>query len=153
MKIIHSMCHHSSVIQCIYFLFLFLQAVERGDVDCPICLTSLIKKTYIDKPDRSSDKPGNQTKFTKNNSNPSNKPKSSTVKNAITSQTSKQNQEKEDQSMSGDKGQRSCRQTVLLSCSHVFHATCLKMFEELSMETNNSCPVCRTKYQKKILTT
>lgn len=53
----------------------------------------------------------------------------------------------------GDKQPRACRQTVLLSCSHVFHETCLEMFEELSMETNSSCPVCRSKYQKRVLQT
>ena len=43
------------------------------------------------------------------------------------------------------------RKTVLLSCSHVFHVTCLEMFEELNVDsTSNLCPVCRTKYQKKI---
>ena len=44
------------------------------------------------------------------------------------------------------------RKTVLLSCSHVFHVTCLEMFEELNVDnTSNLCPVCRTKYLKKVL--
>lgn len=44
------------------------------------------------------------------------------------------------------------RQTILLSCSHVFHLTCLEMFEALVCDsTNIVCPVCRSKYQKKTL--
>lgn len=43
------------------------------------------------------------------------------------------------------------RPTVLLSCSHVFHATCLQAFEEFSLDKHHVCPVCRSLYQKKIL--
>ena len=45
------------------------------------------------------------------------------------------------------------RQTVLLSCSHVYHSTCLEMFEELTLADKNRhlCPVCRTAYQKKVI--
>jgi hypothetical protein len=40
------------------------------------------------------------------------------------------------------------RPLVLLSCTHVFHATCLQMFEGYCCEPMPSCPVCRTVYQK-----
>ncbi|XP_074646132.1 RING finger protein 32-like [Tubulanus polymorphus] len=40
------------------------------------------------------------------------------------------------------------REVTLLSCSHVFHKTCLNMFEELNVGSVNSCPVCRSNYQK-----
>ena len=40
------------------------------------------------------------------------------------------------------------RPLSLLSCTHVFHATCLQMFEEYSCEPTPSCPICRTAYQK-----
>jgi hypothetical protein len=40
--------------------------------------------------------------------------------------------------------------TVLLSCSHVFHAVCLRNFEKFSGQL--SCPLCRAKnYQKKLI--
>ena len=48
--------------------------------------------------------------------------------------------------------ERVVRKTVLLSCTHVFHDTCLQTLEELSMgEVKSSCPVCRTPYQKRII--
>ncbi|XP_073236816.1 RING finger protein 32-like [Porites lutea] len=43
------------------------------------------------------------------------------------------------------------RPTVLLSCSHVFHATCLDAFEEFSLDRKPVCPVCRSHYYKKLL--
>ncbi|XP_025043657.1 RING finger protein 32 isoform X2 [Pelodiscus sinensis] len=43
------------------------------------------------------------------------------------------------------------RQTVLLSCSHMFHRTCLQAFEEFSLGEKVVCPLCRSCYQKKIL--
>ena len=44
------------------------------------------------------------------------------------------------------------RETVLLSCSHVFHNTCLVAFEEFAEgDKRFACPVCRSHYQKKIL--
>ncbi|XP_063001805.1 RING finger protein 32 [Elgaria multicarinata webbii] len=47
---------------------------------------------------------------------------------------------------------QSCgRQTILLSCSHMFHSTCLQAFEEFSLGERPICPLCRSCYQKKIL--
>ncbi|XP_029444343.1 RING finger protein 32 isoform X1 [Rhinatrema bivittatum] len=43
------------------------------------------------------------------------------------------------------------RQTVLLSCSHVFHHTCLQAFEDFSLGETHICPLCRSCYQKRIL--
>ncbi|XP_067933849.1 RING finger protein 32-like [Watersipora subatra] len=42
------------------------------------------------------------------------------------------------------------RPQVLTSCSHLFHEVCLRMFETLadSEMASNSCPVCRSVYQK-----
>ncbi|KAM6413188.1 RING finger protein 32 [Pluvialis apricaria] len=51
---------------------------------------------------------------------------------------------------SGNSSQFS-RQTVLLSCSHLFHHTCLQAFEEFSLGERHICPLCRSYYQKKIL--
>ncbi|XP_014800391.1 PREDICTED: RING finger protein 32 [Calidris pugnax] len=43
------------------------------------------------------------------------------------------------------------QQVVLLSCSHLFHQTCLQAFEEFSLGERHMCPLCRSYYQKKIL--
>ncbi|XP_012509613.1 PREDICTED: RING finger protein 32 [Propithecus coquereli] len=61
----------------------------------------------------------------------------------------------------GSDGQRAAmgrrqhtRETVLLSCSHMFHHTCLLALEEFSLGDSSSfhtCPLCRSSYQKKIL--
>lgn len=41
---------------------------------------------------------------------------------------------------------------ILLSCSHLFHLTCLNALEEFSFEEARFvCPVCRSYYQKKLL--
>lgn len=45
----------------------------------------------------------------------------------------------------------SSRPAVLLSCSHVFHATCLEAFEEFSLDKRRVCPVCRSLYDKKMM--
>ena len=50
-------------------------------------------------------------------------------------------------------GQNRIRATVLLSCTHVFHSTCLRTLEEMAMvDMRNTCPVCRAHYQKKVIT-
>ncbi|XP_004860389.1 RING finger protein 32 isoform X2 [Heterocephalus glaber] len=46
------------------------------------------------------------------------------------------------------------RATVLLSCAHLFHHTCLLALEEFSQGDScplHTCPLCRACYQKKIL--
>ena len=51
-----------------------------------------------------------------------------------------------------DLRKKQSRETALLSCSHVFHATCLHTLEEMAMiDMKHSCPVCRAHYQKKII--
>ena len=43
------------------------------------------------------------------------------------------------------------RESVILSCSHVFHKVCLRNFEKFT--SVNKCPICRCeKYEKKIYT-
>ncbi|ELW69797.1 RING finger protein 32, partial [Tupaia chinensis] len=54
----------------------------------------------------------------------------------------------------GTSGGRRPRETVLLSCSHVFHHACLLALEEFSLGEKSPfhcCPLCRSCYQKKIL--
>ncbi|EDL37234.1 RING finger protein 32 isoform X1 [Mus musculus] len=46
------------------------------------------------------------------------------------------------------------RETVLLSCAHLFHNACLLALEEFSLGDNapfHVCPLCRSCYQKKIV--
>ncbi|XP_027129971.1 RING finger protein 32 isoform X3 [Larimichthys crocea] len=43
------------------------------------------------------------------------------------------------------------RQTVLLSCTHLFHQPCLEAFETFAIESRPSCPLCRSAYHKKII--
>ncbi|MGH0159206.1 UNVERIFIED_CONTAM: hypothetical protein FKN15_036970, partial [Acipenser sinensis] len=45
----------------------------------------------------------------------------------------------------------SLRQTVLLSCSHIFHHNCLTAFEDFCVDERHICPLCRSSYQKRIL--
>jgi len=46
------------------------------------------------------------------------------------------------------------RQLVLLSCSHLFHASCLQAMEEFVVErTQHVCPVCRSNYHTKHVNT
>uniref|UniRef100_A0A8C0JVV2 Ring finger protein 32 n=1 Tax=Canis lupus dingo TaxID=286419 RepID=A0A8C0JVV2_CANLU len=58
------------------------------------------------------------------------------------------------QDASGMRCSQTSRETVLLSCSHVFHHTCLLALEEFSLgdcSPFHACPLCRSCYQKKIL--
>lgn len=41
-----------------------------------------------------------------------------------------------------------CKPISLLSCSHIFHHTCLQTFEELNFDRLHCCPECRSAYQK-----
>lgn len=50
-----------------------------------------------------------------------------------------------------DEKDQKVRPAVLLSCSHIFHKKCLEAFEELSLNSANICPVCRSPYYKKYL--
>eukprot|EP00062_Callorhinchus_milii_P022099 gi/632979522/ref/XP_007906517.1/ PREDICTED: RING finger protein 32 isoform X2 [Callorhinchus milii] len=45
----------------------------------------------------------------------------------------------------------SVRRTVLLSCSHAFHYSCLQAFEDFTEGQKHVCPLCRSTYQKRII--
>lgn len=54
----------------------------------------------------------------------------------------------------GPGGGQPPRETVLLSCSHMFHHACLLALEQFSWggcSPFHACPLCRSCYQKKIL--
>lgn len=152
-----------------------LRAVERENKECPICLTPLYSKSYIVKHGCSAQEhlvapqKGKTTsgiayasslgpKHVPALSRASAKLRSGKQTKNLTKDLSVLQREKqeakgpdsEDNSAFEGTGFEN-REAVLLSCSHVFHKTCLEMFEELSMETKNSCPICRSSYQKRIL--
>jgi len=55
-------------------------------------------------------------------------------------------------SAASDGGGNKKRQLVLLSCSHLFHATCLQAMEEFTPErARHVCPVCRSNYRTKLV--
>lgn len=43
------------------------------------------------------------------------------------------------------------RETVLLSCTHVFHLKCIQAFENFNVFGKRQCPVCRADYHKRIM--
>ncbi|ELU01747.1 hypothetical protein CAPTEDRAFT_222016 [Capitella teleta] len=98
------------------------KAVERCETDCPICLNQLQSLSLIEENALSND--SNITRKLQNKLRRPHGARKTGVR----------------------------KETLLLSCSHVFHATCLEAFEDFSEgEKRFVCPVCRSHYQKKIL--
>ncbi|CAH2282048.1 RING finger 32 isoform X1 [Pelobates cultripes] len=58
---------------------------------------------------------------------------------------------KTDSSRKDDIMDQSTRPVVLLSCSHVFHFACLQAFEEFTTGDIPICPLCRSFYKKKLV--
>ncbi|CAF0854886.1 unnamed protein product [Adineta steineri] len=103
------------------------RAKQRNELECSICkcaLQPIIIETIIKKP----------IKTTKNKLEKL-FPQSKLIEH-------KQIVKKQEQQ------QQPKRPLVLLSCTHVFHATCLQMFEGYCCDPIPNCPVCRTAYQK-----
>lgn len=51
--------------------------------------------------------------------------------------------------LTNQSGQRKQKRLTLLSCTHVFHATCLSRFEFYDVSLFcHVCPVCRTEYER-----
>ncbi|XP_038046163.1 RING finger protein 32-like [Patiria miniata] len=149
-----------------------LKAVERGKTECPICIMPLHqpdntepitnapniqhrgKDTHSDRPPN---RPGNNSSAKKKNrvrqrdtgvtSAPSG------TSHSLRKHTRIDNDDDTSADRDGDRhGDRhGHRHTVLLSCTHVFHLVCLQAFEELSLAQTKVCPVCRSGYQKKVL--
>ena len=47
---------------------------------------------------------------------------------------------------------QSSKNSVLLSCSHIFHKKCLESFERFSLDSiAKTCPICRSTYVKKTI--
>ena len=142
-------------------MFFFFQAIERNDQDCPICLNplqslGLVDEAKLDKGERNcSENVQSHTKVKPGiKGQPRNIPKGARqVK--VTPKSKGQDKLKycgPDQPSEGQYKKKPVRESVLLSCSHIFHRTCLEAFEELAVgERKYMCPVCRSHYQKKVL--
>ncbi|XP_066300181.1 RING finger protein 32-like [Branchiostoma lanceolatum] len=139
-----------------------LRAVERGDTDCPICIMPLTSEGHS----------SNDGPTTSQGQTPSSEPRKRTTSHGVKGQGSKcSNQgskgdvqkskvkrsgakgdvQESKVNRSGGEGDVQRRPTVLLSCSHVFHRTCLEAFEEFAVgEGKFVCPVCRSSYQKRV---
>lgn len=155
-------------------------AFKRNDFDCPICLVKMdVKPTTEDISCSkkigqivSVTKASSSCKKTRRSSKQNLKVSVETVSSAMNSTLEKQC-EKFNRTHSNidrvshesmfvienDSPSRdiacSCTFTkpvLLLSCSHLFHLTCLNALEEFSFEEARFvCPVCRSYYQKKLL--
>ncbi|CAG5120474.1 unnamed protein product [Candidula unifasciata] len=154
-----------------------LKAVERGETECPICLTELWLPTSccngkLATPDLPTciKRTQNPSQRKPDNCKPTEQLTNQTTGHCTISPQKGINPGFEDQQMrvtdgticnssnsatskSDDKEQKTClRSTVLLSCTHVFHSTCLATLEDIAMQDiKNTCPVCRAHYQKKVL--
>ena len=139
-----------------------MQAVERGSPDCPICLNPLdgchgISLSDVQGGPEVSKDGGNLKKGScglrqapaKNTNlllrgNPNNHQREPLNVKAGSREVKATSESK-------DAG-KVIRKTVLLSCSHVFHQTCLEALEEFAVgERRFVCPVCRTSYQKRVM--
>ena len=115
----------------------FFQAVERGNVDCPICLTPLEKDGLVQEA-------CTETKIKTGTSSQA-KSKKRTLNKGT-------GDKKTEETVKLPIKHIPKRERTLLSCSHVFHKTCLDTFEELAEgDRRFMCPVCRTAYQKRTL--
>ncbi|XP_022099772.1 RING finger protein 32-like isoform X2 [Acanthaster planci] len=153
-----------------------LKAVERGKTECPICIMPLYQPDSVDTSTNSTITQHSETTSHKTRTKPCERPpnkptrsatcmpNNSTQKKKIRQQDTRvpsrssgslhhrrQTQTENDTSSDRDGDRQSPRHTVLLSCTHVFHLVCLQAFEELSLAQTKVCPVCRSGYQKKVL--
>lgn len=132
---------------------LLLQAVTRQELECPICLGALVLPDQLGNGPPSSyttqDLHHAMSSLSKQPVRPNSSQKTrGQGKDSVISKISPQNNSPAEASCCGKTG---IRKTVLLSCSHVFHDTCLATFEELTCEERPVCPVCRSLYQKRVL--
>ncbi|XP_005094019.1 RING finger protein 32 [Aplysia californica] len=169
-----------------------LKAVQRGETNCPICLTELyltqsqpneytenpskdlnskphsvghhatrrkhedrkllekLNHDVIGSPQTQTGAAGSTDTINKTSSVSQVKSKNEKMKKVFSTEVPELNESKS--SESGCPQKKKIRSTALLSCTHVFHATCLQTLEDIAMlEMRNTCPVCRAHYQKKII--
>ena len=133
----------------------FLQAVERGDVECSICLNAL---SGGDVTSRSVCDVTNHTVTSRKavditKPHLKGKPKTGAREGTKSGATQKSATKREiGEKRDAVRETTLVRKTMLLSCSHVFHQTCFEALEEYAVgERRFVCPVCRSNYQKKVL--
>jgi len=115
------------------------QAIERGDSDCPICLMRLDGSSCDCLPVTCS--------------HPHSDPPRRRWCGTAVSGTWQAATSAVGGAADKSRGEKK-RQLMLLSCSHLFHATCLQAMEEFTVErTQHICPVCRSHYQTKLVGT
>lgn len=130
-----------------------LKAVTRQELECPICLGALVLPDQLGNGPPSSYTTQDLHHAMSSLSRQPDRPNSSQKtrnqeKDSVISKIMPKNNSPADGHCCGKSG---IRRTVLLSCSHVFHETCLATFEELTCEERPVCPVCRSLYQKRVL--
>lgn len=130
-----------------------LKAVTRQELECPICLGALVLSDQLGNGPPSSyttqDLHHTMSSLSKQPDQPNSSQKTrGQGKDSVISKITPQNNSPAEARCCGKTG---IRKTVLLSCSHVFHETCLATFEELTCEERPVCPVCRSLYQKRVL--
>lgn len=130
-----------------------LKAVTRQELECPICLGALVLPDQLGNGPPSSyttqDLHHAMSSLSKQPDRPNSSQKTrGQGKDSVISKITPQNNSPAEARCCGKTG---IRKTVLLSCSHVFHETCLATFEELTCEERPVCPVCRSLYQKRVL--
>lgn len=130
-----------------------LKAVTRQELECPICLGALVLSDQLGNGPPSSyttqDLHHAMSSLSKQPDQPNSSQKTrGQGKDPVISKITPQNNSPAEARCCGKTG---IRKTVLLSCSHVFHETCLATFEELTCEERPVCPVCRSLYQKRVL--
>lgn len=130
-----------------------LKAVTRQELECPICLGALVLPDQLGNGPPSSyttqDLHHAMSSLSKQPDQPNSSQKTrGQGKDSVISKITPQNNSPAEARCCGKTG---IRKTVLLSCSHVFHETCLATFEELTCEERPVCPVCRSLYQKRVL--
>ncbi|XP_011450763.3 RING finger protein 32 [Magallana gigas] len=130
-----------------------LKAVTRQELECPICLGALVLSDQLGNGPPSSyttqDLHHAMSSLSKQPDQPNSSQKTrGQGKDSVISKITPQNNSPAEARCCGKTG---IRKTVLLSCSHVFHETCLATFEELTCEERPVCPVCRSLYQKRVL--
>lgn len=130
-----------------------LKAVTRQELECPICLGALVLSDQLGNGPPSSyttqDLHHAMSSLSKQTDRPNSSQKTRDQgKDSVISKITPQNNSPAEARCCGKTG---IRKTVLLSCSHVFHETCLATFEELTCEERPVCPVCRSLYQKRVL--
>ena len=151
---------------------------RRNDIECPICLTMLASagSDWSDNVDHDTNKPYSSTTLSSKTS--AKKPisdhskfghkKTTTPASQLNHMTCSDVSTKKADDTLRKTGSECCadvernrpplediavkRRLVLLSCSHVFHHTCLEALEEFAVgEQQRNCPVCRAGYQKRLL--